>query len=201
MSSADSDPPLPGLRERKKARTQAAIQREALRLFRERGYDATTVDDIAAAAEVSPSTFFRYFPSKEDVVIEDLNDPLVIEAFKAQPAELSPGRALANAMRQVFSALTPQQIEEDRERQALIFANPALRARMINEVANIVTMLTGLIAERTGRSGDDLDVRIFSGALLGMAFGLMLTTPGAHQDSMIDLMEIGLERLENGIRL
>ena len=104
-------------------------------------------------------------------------------------------------MRQVFSALTPQQIEEDRERQALIFANPALRARMINEVANIVTMLTGLIAERTGRSGDDLDVRIFSGALLGMAFGLMLPTPGAHQDSMIDLMEIGLERLENGIRL
>jgi AcrR family transcriptional regulator len=80
----------PGLRERKKAKTRRTIQEHALRLFAEQGYEATTVDQIAEAAEISPSTFFRYFATKEDVVIEDDYDPLLIRAFIAQPASLSP---------------------------------------------------------------------------------------------------------------
>ena len=67
--------PADGLRERKKAKTRAAIQQHALRLFQVKGYTATTVEEIAEAAEVSPSTFFRYFPTKEDIILYDINGP------------------------------------------------------------------------------------------------------------------------------
>ena len=82
--------PVLGLRERKKARTKAAIQEHALRLYREQGYAETTVEQIAAAAEVSPSTFFRYFPAKEDTVLTDLMDQQSFEVMVSAPAELSP---------------------------------------------------------------------------------------------------------------
>jgi AcrR family transcriptional regulator len=104
----ETDRPRPGLRERKKAKTRAALQEHALRLFREQGYEATTVDEIADAAEVSPSTFFRYFPTKEDVVLYDALDPLLLEAFEAQPADLSPVGALRATMREVSAEHRPR---------------------------------------------------------------------------------------------
>src|SRR5262249_41621602 len=105
-----------GLRERKKAKTRAAIQRHALRLFRDHGYEATTVEQIAAAAEVSPSTFFRYFPTKEDVVLYDDFDPLLIAAFEAQPPELTPMQAMRGAMREVFTRVPVEETDQQWER-------------------------------------------------------------------------------------
>src|SRR5438445_2877811 len=100
-----------GLRERKKARTRAAIRQEAMRLFREQGWEKTTVEQIAEAAEVSPSTFFRYFPTKEDVVLRDDYDELMVESFRAQPAEMTPLQAVRKALREVFGSLTPRERE------------------------------------------------------------------------------------------
>ena len=99
-------PPQAGLRERKKARTRASLREHALRLFREKGYQNTTVEQIAAAAEVSPSTFFRYFPTKEDLVLQDDMDVRMIEALEQQPPDLGPVAAVRAASRQMFDSYT-----------------------------------------------------------------------------------------------
>ena len=81
-------------RARKKAATKQAIQEQALRLFVEKGYDATTVEEIAAAAGVSHMTFFRYFPRKEEVVEYDEYDPLIEELITGRPPHEAPLVAL-----------------------------------------------------------------------------------------------------------
>src|ERR1700691_3962855 len=111
MLGAGPDRPC-GLRERKKARTRAALREHALRLFREQGYQATTVEQIAAAAEVSPSTFFRYFPTKEDLVLQDDMDTRMVAAFARQPRELAPIAAVRGAMREAWASFTPAEWEQ-----------------------------------------------------------------------------------------
>jgi AcrR family transcriptional regulator len=97
--------PPTGLRERKKAKTRAAIRDHAMRLFDEQGYAATTVEQIAEAADVSPSTFFRYFPTKEDTVLADDYDPLIVAELRAQPPEMNPIEAIRRSIHAVFDQI------------------------------------------------------------------------------------------------
>nr|WP_243657419.1 TetR family transcriptional regulator [Parafrankia sp. BMG5.11] len=180
---------MPGLRERKKARTRAAIQTHALRLFREQGYHATTIEQIIDAAEVSETTFFRYFPTKEDVVLQDDLDPLIIEAFHDQPADLTPIQAIRAAIRQQFEALTPRQRQAVQERTSLIIAEPALRAAMLDQISQTMLLLADAIAERTRRPKDDLAVRTIAGSAIGaMLAALPTLTEDPHADlsSLVD---------------
>ncbi|RCG31328.1 TetR family transcriptional regulator [Sphaerisporangium album] len=156
-----------GLRERKKARTRRTIQEHAMRLFAEQGYDATTIEQIAEAAEVSPSTFFRYFPTKEDVVIQDDYDPMIAEAYLRQPASLSPLEAVRRAMSEVFAEIFAEDEQTILRRIQLIWSIPALRSRQVEGRMAGMAMLTAVTAERTGRSADDLEVRVFAGAVVG----------------------------------
>ena len=86
-----------GLPERKKARTHTAIRTHAFHLFRSRGYEATMVAQIISGTDVSSSTFFRYFPTKEDVVLADSQIPLLVAALHAQPLPLPPVAAVRAA--------------------------------------------------------------------------------------------------------
>lgn len=190
-----------GLRERKKAKTRLAIREHAMALFRERGYDRTTVEQIAAAAEVSPSTFFRYFPSKEDVVLQDDYDPLLIAAFQAQPPDLPLVKALRNAMRDVFSSIPADELAREIERGRLIVSVPELRARMLAQITDMIEMFAEIVAERVGRPPDDFEVRNFAGALIGMALGIELTYRADPTVDYLELFDRGLAHLEAGLPL
>jgi AcrR family transcriptional regulator len=190
-----------GLRERKKLKTKAAIRKEAMRLFLDKGFDATTIEEIAAAVEISPSTFFNYFPTKEDVVFEDELDPLILAAFDAQPEGTNPIRAIRNAMLTVFRALTPEQDRVMRERMALMTSTPSLRSAMLSQFADMVNEIAALVANRAGGSPSDFAIRNFAGALLGVMMSALLT---AAQDPKADLIEVAdqaLQHLEAGLPL
>jgi AcrR family transcriptional regulator len=194
-------PDVVGLRERKKLKTRAAIQTEAMRLFLARGFRATTIEEIAEAAEISPSTFFNYFPTKEDVVLQDDLDPLMIEVFNAQPPELHPIAALRNAMRSVFSRVTPEQEELVRDRMTLIAADAELRAAMLNQFAGLVDQVAHLVAAREGMSASDFAVRNLSGALLGVLMAAMLAAADQPRADMIVLVDAAMAHLEAGLPL
>ena len=195
---------LAGLRERKKAKTHEAIQAAALGLFRSQGYEATTVEQIAEAAEVSPSTFFRYFPTKEDVVIHDALDPILFATFAEQPAELGPIQALRATMAAVFGSLTPDQMALELERQELITSVPELRARMLDDLATTFGGFAEALAARTGRSADDLAVRAFAGAVLGAGLAVWLNATEAERGtgSFMKDFDAAMAYLdESGLRL
>jgi AcrR family transcriptional regulator len=190
-----------GLRERKKARTRESIRDHAFRLFREQGYGATTVEQIAEAAEVSPSTFFRYFPNKEDVALTDDLDPLLLESFRAQPPELSQVAAIRAAIRSVLAETPPEVLERDRERQAVVFATPELRARTLDAAVAMVRMLAEVIAERTGRKPDDLEVLALAGAVIGAAIAAFAASADDPDAELFERVDETLRALETSIRL
>src|SRR5882757_10544332 len=166
-----------GLRERKKIRTKETIQREAYRLFDENGYAVTTVEQIAEAAEVSPSTFFRYFPSKESLLLADDLDPLILAAFEAQPPDLSPAQAFRRAYQTVMDDLPSDQLEFENTRQRLIFEIPELKGALYDEYYRTVRVAAEAIGHRIGRTPSDFDVQVFAGALTGAMMAAFDSAP------------------------
>lgn len=154
----------PGLRELKKQRTRAAIQDAALRLIGERGYDATTCEQIAAAAEVSPATFFRYFPTKEDVVVTDDYDPVLAHAVSSRPGREGPLLAVRRGLAQTFALISAEEMATVRSRTTLMLSVPALRARMLEQTDSARDALAGALAPRMGRDPHDLKVQSLAAA-------------------------------------
>ena len=199
----------PGLRERKKARTRAAIREHAFRLFRAQGYDATTVEQIADAAEVSPSTFFRYFPTKEDVVLQDDLDLLWLEAIQEQPPEMSPIAAMRAGVHAAFARMGEAEWAQMREMTELAMTVPAVRARMLAELARTTKALAEAVAERTGRDPGDFAVRTLAGAIVGIAMAayfddaddFMAFDDQTKLATFADKFERGLTLLEAGLPL
>lgn len=188
-----------GLRERKKARTRASIREHALRLFREQTYQGTTVEQIAAAAEVSPSTFFRYFPTKEDIVLRDDMDTRMIEALERQPASLGPLSAVRAALREVFTSYTQADLDLLGETTALTMTVPEIRARAMNAFARSISAIAEALAKRAGRPVDDLAVRTTAGAIIGVV--MSITMPWEDWSSDRRTIEDMFQRIDQALAL
>jgi AcrR family transcriptional regulator len=198
--------PQPGLRERKKARTKATIQREALRLFDRDGYAETSVEQIAAAAEISPSTFFRYFATKEDVVLADFIDARAVERLLEAPADLGPLQALRHALASTMREMGEEELALERLRNELIQSVPELRRGMISELVRPMRLLAEALAQRLGRPADDPDLQMFAGAAVG---GMIITAsddpepsfgPGEPTELLSQVLT-RLDRLDRMLRL
>jgi len=136
-----------GWRERKKAQTRSRLQEHALRLFTARGYEATTVEQIAAAAGVSHMTFFRYFPTKEDVVLSDSYDPMLVAAIRNRPPTEHAVARIRGALAEGLSAIYAADREALLVRVRLALRTPALRARLWDNQFATRDLLAGALAD------------------------------------------------------
>ena len=153
MSSLDTPPAKPGLRERKKQRTRDTIARAALRLFAERGYDETTLAEIAEAADVAPRTIFAHFESKEDILFSD--EMGIFNEMKRRLDERPPGTTTVDALRE-FVACMESPDEDMKLRKKVIMSDPALQMRMRAHHAQLEPMLAESIARDLDAGPDDI---------------------------------------------
>ncbi|QIJ62361.1 TetR family transcriptional regulator [Streptomyces sp. JB150] len=151
----------PGLRERKKQRTRDALIRAALELFTTRGYEQTTVDEIAAAVDVSQRTFFRYFAGKEEAALaaQQLAMDHFVQALRARPAHEPPLEAMRRAVQEgwdtlheIVEAVVP--IELYLRMYRVIESTPVLLAAYLRSSAEAEERIARLIARREGLDVD-----------------------------------------------
>jgi AcrR family transcriptional regulator len=157
----DGDTPLEvaPLRERKKRRTRLAIQDAAVELFAADGFEAVTVERIAQQAEVAPATVYRYFPTKEDIVVWD-DHGADVAAFLARRDAHEP---LIEMLGAVLTELLPNAAASDERllaRTQLVFATPAILARFRERREDVIRAFVAYIARRRGVRDDDVEVEL-----------------------------------------
>jgi AcrR family transcriptional regulator len=160
MSSRES-----GLRERKKQRTRETISRVALELFVERGYHATTLADIAEAADVSTRTIFAYYPSKEDILFSEF--PALLDAIAQALRERPAGKDALGTVRDfILSIPHGEKSEDDARRHAIIEGDPTLRSHMRARLAQLQDLVAAGVADDIGADADDLRPSVVAASLI-----------------------------------
>lgn len=192
------------LRERNRERARRGIQAEALRLFLEQGYDATTTRQIAEASGVSPATLFRYFPGKDDILFSvpsGQEELLLAKAFADRSAEESGLAAIAGAVVTVFGQLLDEDADTMRTRLRLIYRTPQLRARQLVQNLELAETLGGLVAGRLGLPADDFGIEVLASAasaVVATAVRVWATSEDPDVD-LLALLEDGFAQLRDGL--
>jgi len=193
-----------GLAERKRQVVRDELSAAALKLLAYQGFEETTIDQIVAAAGVSRRTFFRYFRSKEDVIIEFLAEvgEMARAHLAARPAGEEPAVALKNAF-SVFVEETAQHEEKSLRLAKLTLDTPALRARYLDRQGDWQAALTEELGRRTGVDpATDMRPALAAGVAL-TAFTTALSTwaRGDGRVSFADLLDRAFGLVEESLRI
>jgi AcrR family transcriptional regulator len=177
-------------RSAKKAATRARIRAAALELFRRDGYDRTTVERIAAAAGVTHTTFFRYFPTKEDVTISDNYDPLIAELLRARPVTESVAEKVCGALLEGLTSVYAEFRDELLEQMRLVQSVPALRARVWEVLADTEANLLDALDDHS------LEARaVVSGIIATSTTVILAWAEGNGRDQLPELLASGFAAL------
>ncbi|MDI3419560.1 TetR/AcrR family transcriptional regulator [Streptomyces luteolus] len=195
---APTPAPAPGLRERKKLKTRSAIRSATYELIAAQGYEATTVEQIAAAAEVSPSTVIRYFPAKEDIVLGAEYEQPLEAALRSRPAD----EPVLTSLRYAIKAQLGADLDDTglRLRCRLLRDVPEVRARMTESLTDTARRLCPLLAERTGRPATDLQLRVLVTAVAQAVLEVALHwAEGGRREDLTRLVDEALDVFADGI--
>jgi AcrR family transcriptional regulator len=189
-----------GLRERKKEQTRRAIEDAAFRLFDQRGYSATTVADIAEAADIAPRTFFAYFPSKEAVVFGDFDE--VFGALEARMRDRPDDENAFEALRAWIGDLVAREREEhgeDRERlrRCLIRDNEPLAAHERHIMGRFERLVAEQVAVDLGDSPDDLQPKLIAAAAIAALMAMQPDEKDQPKGTSKGLDPEGLAQLDD----
>lgn len=201
-----------GLRERKKDRTHRAVQRAAMELFAERGYEATTIAAIAEAADVSPRTVTVHFPGKDDLLFAD--NP-AMNGLAARLEHRRPGESALDALRSwTVETLDVDQMDASdelrttwqrvRTRRAIIDADPSLRQLERARYERTERVIAGAVAKDMGLTPDDLAPQMAAAAAIAV-FAVLERTAPTEPDGppslarALELVDMALRFVRGGI--
>jgi AcrR family transcriptional regulator len=203
MSPLETTPAKPGLRERKKQQTRDTIARAGLELFAERGYDQTTLAEIAEAANVSPRTIFSYFENKEDILF--CEEARFLDQLRQTLDDRPEGTTTVDAIREFLSSIEPPD-EAARLRKQIVMATPALQMRMGARHSQLEPMLAVSIAKDLQAEPGDLRPLLIAASMTAAFMSVSdrffeaeaSAEPVRHEQAMAILDEV-LEFLRGGL--
>lgn len=187
---------------RQRVSTHLDLEHVALELFTEQGYEATTVDQLALAAGMSRRTFFRYFPSKNDIAWGGFDREL--ERLRRWLRDCAPGAPVMDAIRHAVVAcnrLDEDEIPWHRKRMALILRVPALQAHSTLRYVQWRQVIAEFAAPRLGRSADSLVPQSIGYATLGVAIAAHEQWLASEHSDLPRILDIALRELASGFTL
>lgn len=191
-----------GLRERKKLKAMRRIQEVALDLFDEHGYGAVTIERIAAAAEVSPSSIYRYFGTKEQIILYDESDPAMLRAFDEELAHHGPAEAIRRSLALIGEQLLSGDEAFIRRRMHYMMSEPAVRAGIARQMEEADAVIREILARRTDRAVGDLDVRVVTASVVaGFVAAVEYWHDTDYREPLDAVLDRALDFVSGGLKL
>jgi AcrR family transcriptional regulator len=196
------DPPAGSLRERKRLATMRHVQAVALELFERHGFARVTIEQVAQRAEVSPSSIYRHFGTKEQLVLWDEHDPMLLERLAELLDEHPPVDSMRELLRTTGHPLLGS--DEARVRSAIRWWNedPSVALAARAQFAATIQAIAQVLADARSRDADELEVQVVAGALVAtIEAGLRTWYQLGFEPRLLDLLDQAFATLADGLRL